>query len=124
METITEKLKKKILEKGDEEISLEVNLDTPSLLVLNEAPYYSLKLGDSYIHLECFWRAVVNSKIVFTSEDDKQMFGLDKPFDLIEAFQKFFSSKRVSLIKIKHPIADLQIIFEDGSYIEAFARSC
>jgi hypothetical protein len=123
METIIEKLKKHILENPNEEISLEVNTTPPSLLVLNEAPYFSLNLDGLYIHLECFWRAVIDSKIVFTSEDDKQMFGLKKPLNIIEAFQKSFSSKRASFIRIKNPIADLQILFEDGSSIEAFASS-
>lgn len=120
---LIEKLKEKILEKPDGEISVEVNIAAPSLLILNEAPYYSLDWDGVYVHLQCFWRAVVDSKIVFTSEDDKQIFGLEKPFDISEAFPKFFSSQQVSFIKIKNPIADLQILFEDGSYIEAFASS-
>ena len=126
MKTTIEKLREKIQKSKNEEISLEIHDNlTASLVILNEAPYYSLLFNNenTYIHLTSLWRAVINSKIIFTSEDDKQMFGLKKPFDVQEAFKEHFSSKKISKIKIRNPIADMQIIFQDGSYIELFATS-
>jgi hypothetical protein len=120
--------------------TVKVDLAAPTLEILNEAPYYSLVFPEkSYIHLECFWRAISDSRVVFGINDDSkilpffsggksesiksearnQSFDATRPFSVQEAYDRYYSSKRVTQIIIRNPIQDLQITFDDGSCLEA-----
>lgn len=126
MKSTIEKLKEHLLENHNSKplFAITTNVLT-SLEILNEAPYYSLQFigEDTYIHLTSFWRAIVDSKLSFSSDDDKQKFGNQENFDIGKEYVASFGNKRVIRIEVRKPISDLILQYEDGSYIEIFADS-
>ena len=95
------------------------------LVILNEAPYYSLIDTDNSftIHLESFWRVIEKNRVIFTISDDKQKFGLKKPFDVLEAFNEEFDGVELLDIEIKRPISDISFNFKNEKRIEVFVDS-
>ena len=119
-------LKKRILKHPKAEVVLRLAPGLLSdLVVLNDAPYYSIMVRDDNfcIHLPSFWRYVSDSRVVFGIDDDKQKFGLPKPFSVLEYYESNLRSKKLVEIRIGFPITDLTLVFEDHSYIEVLATS-
>jgi hypothetical protein len=124
--SIIEKLYNKILDQeGSEEIrifGLDIKID---LVTLTDTPYYSLKIndGESYIHLNTFFRAISNNIVIFTSSDEEMFFGFNEPQTFKSRFDNNFSGKNLKELKILYPIRDLILYFEDNFRIEILVSS-
>lgn len=77
--------------------------------------------GDVFIHTT-FWRLVGSDRILVTSEDDRQQFGLPQPVDAAEEFNDALAKIRITDVGVDSVTGDLFISFP--SYrLEIITRS-
>lgn len=72
---------------------------------------------------ESHWRVVSGGRLLLTSDDDGQQFGLPEPVDTEAAAQAALVGGRVCAVELDVATADLRIAFEDGFRLEVISTS-
>ncbi len=75
------------------------------------------------ITLTTFWRVLQNNKILRVSEDEGQLFGLEKPINLIEFLSQKLSGLVLTEIIIRKNTADIVLLITEEIKIEVFISS-
>ncbi|MFD1156994.1 hypothetical protein [Roseovarius aestuarii] len=78
---------------------------------------------DAFIELYVPWRIVSGGRIVFSDEDDGQLFGLSEPKNGEEIAKSFLRSKKISTVTTDRETGDLSLLFSGGSRLDAFSNS-
>jgi hypothetical protein len=82
------------------------------------AENFTFELGPAALSIACLWRVVVVGRVVLTSRDHGQQFGLPAPVDAYEeAFARLRGRPLVG-VQLDETSADLILEFEDGQRLE------
>ena len=79
--------------------------------------------SEAHIGIECLWRIVEHGRVVLTSEDHGQQFGLPAPIDGVAKATQLFSDRRVRGVQLREGTADLLIEFIDDLRLEVIPDS-
>lgn len=79
--------------------------------------------GKVTVQAETFWRVMDGNKIIYTSEDHHQKFGLPQPIDLTKAVPEIFKNIHLKRIEVQDGTGDLILSFSDQLKIEIYITS-
>jgi hypothetical protein len=79
--------------------------------------------GHANLVVECLWRLVSSDRIVLTSLDDGQQFGLPAPIDATEAINSRLENAVIESITIRQGTLDLKLTFDTGHILEVIPDS-
>ncbi|MBS0361124.1 MAG: hypothetical protein JSR98_07065 [Proteobacteria bacterium] len=71
----------------------------------------------------CPWRIVSDGRLILTSEDDGQKFGLPEPVDAEARAGAELLKARVAVVAVDAETADLRITFANGARLELLSTS-
>lgn len=71
----------------------------------------------------CLWRIIERGRIVLTSNDHGQQFGLPAPIDGAEEGKKRLAEKRITVVSIRRETGDLAITFSEETVLEILTDS-
>jgi hypothetical protein len=75
------------------------------------------------VSVECLWRVTDANRIVVTSEDQDQRFGLPEPIDAARRARLAIGDNPVVDVKLRGPARDLLIVFANGAMLEVLPNS-
>jgi hypothetical protein len=75
------------------------------------------------LQVECLWRLVVSGRLVITSEDDGQQFGLHAPVDCLEELRRQIIGAAVEDVKVRAGTIDISLGFGSGRTLEVIPTS-
>jgi hypothetical protein len=75
------------------------------------------------VSAQCLWRMVSGGRVVLTSSDDGQQFGLPEPLDAEVGAKAVLLHRCVSALTVDAETADLRITFENGARLEFLSTS-
>jgi len=75
------------------------------------------------IGVDCLWRIVERDRVVLTSEDHLQQFGLPAPVDAAVRGGQLLSKRRVTAVHLREATSDIVVEFTDGLRLEIIATS-
>ena len=85
---------------------------------------WALTFSDGLIlRVECLWRLLVSGKVVITSEDHGQQFGLPAPVDCVGELQRRVEGVAVTSAKVRARTVDISLDFGDIATLEVIATS-
>jgi len=93
-----------------------ITFDKPSFWVFKFGP-------DALISVECLWRIIQQSRVVLTSEDHGQRFGLPAPVDAKAECIALLNGQAVTAASLKVVTADLVITFSSDLRLEIIPTS-
>jgi Family of unknown function (DUF6188) len=76
-----------------------------------------------YIQTGCLWRIVRDNRLILTSQDHGQQFGLPAPIDAGSKVMEEFASAPVRTVVLREATGDLLIEFEQGLRLEIISMS-
>ena len=76
-----------------------------------------------YIQTYCLWRIVRDNRVILTSEDHGQQFGLPAPIDVGSKVMEEFASAPVRAVVLRKATGDMLIEFEQGLRLEIISNS-
>jgi hypothetical protein len=79
--------------------------------------------GSGTLGVECLWRLVSDERIVVTSEDHQQRFGLPAPIDASARALQAIDAKPIRRARFDTTTGDLTIEFANGVRLEAIVTS-
>jgi len=79
--------------------------------------------GGLNLRVECLWRLVVSGRVVVTSEDHGQQFGLPAPVDCVGELQRRVEGVSVTSAKVRARTVDISLDFGDIATLEVIATS-
>lgn len=74
--------------------------------------------SDAGVGVECLWRIVDRGRIVLTSEDHDQQFGLPAPVDAVRRATELLARRVVTAVHLREATADLTLSFTDDVRLE------
>lgn len=110
-------------------------IDNINLIFKTDAAFIDVKWDDSdcwqflfgneiSVNAEgALWRLLQNGKILFTSNDHMQQFGLLKPLDLIEEIKNALLKDRLLKIVVRENTGDLELCLSNNYQLEFFITS-
>jgi hypothetical protein len=75
------------------------------------------------IGVGCLWRIIEHERVILTSQDHGQKFGLPAPVDAVAKCTDLFSKRRVAAVHLRDATADLAIKFTDDLRLEIIPDS-
>lgn len=75
------------------------------------------------IGVECLWRVVEPDRVVLTSEDHNQKFGLPAPVDAAAKCTELLAVRRIAAVVLRVAAADLVIEFSGDLRLEVISNS-
>ena len=75
------------------------------------------------LNAEGTWRIICSGRIVATSKDHQQLFGLSEPVDAAEQMHQAIAASRVTTVSYDRVTGDLRIDFENGARFEVLTDS-
>lgn len=84
--------------------------------------YFSLSYGGP-IQVQCAWRVIQNKRIVLSSDDHNQRFGLPKNIDSAEEFNSLLSEVTITDACLLEGTLDLHLTFSNGCCLEIIPLS-
>jgi len=84
---------------------------------------FTFEFEQANLHVDCFWRIKANDRIVLTSSDHGQQFGLPAPVDAYAEASSRLQGHRVIDVQLEKDSADLTIMFDRGHRLEVFTDS-
>ena len=79
--------------------------------------YFSFE-NEAVLRARCLWRLVVGGRVVLSSRDHGQMFGLKSPVDAAHEATRILADKEITEVAIESGKADLHILLSDGTELE------
>jgi hypothetical protein len=79
--------------------------------------------GGLNLRVECLWRLLVSGRVVITSEDHGQQFGLPAPVDCVGELQRRVEGVPVTSAKVRARSVDISLDFGDIATLEVIATS-
>lgn len=79
--------------------------------------------GGGSISCECLWRLIADGRIIRTSDDHGQEFGLSAPVDACAEISRRFSKQRVRLAEVRKDTRDIILAFESSDRLEVLPIS-
>ena len=76
-----------------------------------------------YIQTYCLWRIVRDNRVILTSEDHGQQFGLPAPIDAGSKAMEEFASATVRAVVLREVMGDMLVEFENGLRLEIISTS-
>lgn len=76
-----------------------------------------------YIQTYCLWRIVRDNRLILTSDDHGQQFGLPAPIDAGCKAMEAFASASVRAVVLREAMGDMLIEFEQGLRLEIISNS-
>jgi hypothetical protein len=76
------------------------------------------------IATESVWRLIIPQRIVITSEDDGQSFGLTVPVNAAQKVKDYLGQNQIVRFELKEPTSDLILHFSNDHTIEFLNLSC
>ena len=97
---------------------------TTTEITFDEAGSWVFTFGsDALITVECLWRIVQLPRVVLTSEDHRQKFGLPAPVDAVAESTQLLLGKSVTAVSLREATADLVINFGSDLRLEIISTS-
>jgi len=75
------------------------------------------------LQVECLWRLIVSGKLVITSEDHGQQFGLPAPVDCLAELRRQIIGAAVEDVKVRAGTIDITLGFGSGCVLEVIPTS-
>ena len=79
--------------------------------------------NDASIVVECLWRLVESDRILITSEDDGQKFGLPEPVEAATEVNRRLTGAAVDAIELRSGLLDLELRFSTGHSLQILPDS-
>ena len=79
--------------------------------------------GDAGLSVECLWRLLQDGRIVVTSKDHGQPFGLPAPVDAAADVNGRVGGSRVERVELREGTLDLELRFSDGRVLQVIPDS-
>jgi hypothetical protein len=74
------------------------------------------------LQVECLWRIINETKLLLTSSDDKQKYGLPAQIDALAGAIEYLSGQVVASAQIHEPSADLLLTFRNGVSLQVLSE--
>lgn len=71
-----------------------------------------------------FWRILKNDRILYTSFDEGQQFGLPDPLNLGEKLKEELTGKKLIELDVSETTGDLTLYLSDNIMLQVFITSC
>jgi len=71
-----------------------------------------------------YWRLLKDGKVVVSSFDHQQIYGLPKPIDAIDELRKTLGKKTITHAEIDRETGDLRFQFDENVRLQIFNVSC
>jgi hypothetical protein len=84
---------------------------------------FTFEFGPAALSVACLWRIVAGGKVVLTSRDQGQQFGLPAPVDAYAEAFTLLQRRPVVRVRLDEASADLLLEFEDGQRLELLTDS-
>jgi hypothetical protein len=84
---------------------------------------FTFEFGGATLAVDCLWRVIADGKVVLTSRDHGQQFGLPAPVDAYAQAISVLRGRRVVEIRLDERSADLRLEFEGGKRLEVLTDS-
>jgi len=93
-------------------------------LSFRQSARWLLSFGsDADISIECLWRIIQSERIVLTSEDHEQKFGLPAPLNASARGEALLAGKFVTSAQLREATADIILTFEHELKMEILSTS-
>ena len=83
----------------------------------------SFGFGPGVVRVDCLWRIVAGGRLVRTSQDHEQRFGLPAPLDACAEAESLLGGRRVAAARVREETADLLVEFDGGLLLEVLSDS-
>ena len=91
----------------------------PIKVSFSEPSTWFFAFGESLgISVECPWRLLENGRIVISSDDHRQQFGLPAIVDSVERASSLLDYKAIQRVEVRQGTVDLFIDFDGGIRLE------
>ena len=107
----------------EKDLVIGINSEFRFLEFESEAECWYFIFDKIVFNIDGIWRILIEKKIKFVSLDNKQLFGLTKPIDLVQEINKLLKGKLLLEVKVKQFSSDLILTFTDNIQIEIFISS-
>ena len=84
---------------------------------------FTFEFGEATLAVDCLWRIIAGGKVVRTSRDHGQQFGLPAPVDAYAAAVSLLQGRSVVHVRLDESSADLILEFEGGQRLEVLTDS-
>jgi uncharacterized protein DUF6188 len=84
---------------------------------------FMFEFGEVNLSVDCLWRIKADGRIVLTSSDHGQRFGLPAPVDAYAEASSRLLGRRVVEARLEKDSADLLVEFDGGQRLEVFTDS-
>src|SRR2546428_981670 len=84
---------------------------------------FTFEFGEATLAVDCLWRIIAGGKVVLTSRDHGQQFGLPAPVDAYAAAVSMLQGRSVVHGTLDESSADLILEFEGGQRLEVLTDS-
>jgi hypothetical protein len=86
-------------------------------------PTFSFEFGPGILRVDCLWRIVAEDRLVRTSEDHAQRYGLPAPLDAYAEATSLLGGRSVTAVHLREETADLVLEFGRGITLEVLSTS-
>ena len=86
------------------------------------SPVFNFEFELARLQVECLWRIINETKLLLTSSDDKQKYGLPAPIDALAAANEYLSGQVVASAQLRQPSADLVLAFRNGVSLQVLSE--
>jgi hypothetical protein len=95
-----------------------------SAVAVHEPTLWNFTLdSDANIGVECLWRIIERDKVVVTSEDHRQQFGLPAPVDAAARGAALLAGQGITSVQLREATADILIDFGGHLRLEIIPTS-
>jgi hypothetical protein len=84
---------------------------------------FSFEFGPGVVRVDCLWRIVAGGRLVCTSQDHEQQFGLPTPLDAYAEAESLLRGRCVSAARVREETADLLVEFDGSLLLEVLSDS-
>jgi hypothetical protein len=84
---------------------------------------FSFDFEPGVVRVDCLWRIVAGGRLVRTSQDHGQQFGLPAPLDAYAEVASLLKGRRVTAVRLREETADLVLEFDGGLLLEVLSDS-
>jgi hypothetical protein len=84
---------------------------------------FSFEFGPGVLAVDCLWRVVSGGRLVLTSQDHGQQYGLPAPVDAYSVAASLLQERSVTVARLREETADLVLEFGGGILLEILADS-
>lgn len=105
------------------DLRFNTNSDLVSIEYNEPCWYFTFENEISVAVEASIWRILQKNKILRTSEDHMQKFGLPQPVNLVEEIEKVLADAHLLQIKVDEDTGDLHLVFSDNIEMQILITS-